>query len=171
MDYRIISADCHIDMTWMPGNLWVEHAPAKWRDQVPQVRETAEGPKWYAEGKELGVFGGLGFVGGGLFSTVLVMSDGRRRFDQLAIPRFTALGAVGGLLLGALVTVTGFVDGLPFGYAIVGSVTALLGATSAACTLAIARRSEDDALLRTSEEVGKVGLGQHETHDLLRPVS
>jgi predicted TIM-barrel fold metal-dependent hydrolase len=25
------------------------------------VRETTEGPRWYAEGKELGVFGGLGF--------------------------------------------------------------------------------------------------------------
>ena len=29
MAYRIISADCHIDMTWMPGNLWVDNAPAK----------------------------------------------------------------------------------------------------------------------------------------------
>ena len=53
MDYRIISADCHIDMTWMPGTLWVDNAPAKWRDQVPQVRETPDGPRWYAEGKEL----------------------------------------------------------------------------------------------------------------------
>ena len=61
MEYRIISADCHIDMTWMPGHLWVENAPAKWREQVPQVRETSNGPCWYAEGKELGVFGGLGF--------------------------------------------------------------------------------------------------------------
>ena len=61
MSYRVISADCHIDMTWMPGNLWTENAPAKFRQQVPQVRETPEGPKWYAEDKELGVFGGLGF--------------------------------------------------------------------------------------------------------------
>ena len=29
MNYRIISADCHIDMTWMPGDLWVKNAPAK----------------------------------------------------------------------------------------------------------------------------------------------
>ena len=36
MAYRIISADCHIDMTWMPGNLWVENAPARWRDHVPR---------------------------------------------------------------------------------------------------------------------------------------
>src|SRR5262249_58299467 len=49
MDYRIISADCHIDMTWMPGDLWVKNAPAKLREQVPHVRETAEGPRWYAE--------------------------------------------------------------------------------------------------------------------------
>jgi predicted TIM-barrel fold metal-dependent hydrolase len=61
MAYRIISADCHIDMTWMPGNLWVENAPARWRDHVPQVRDTPDGPHWYAEGQELGVFGGLGF--------------------------------------------------------------------------------------------------------------
>ena len=61
MDYRIISADGHIDMTWMPGDLWTANAPAKWRDQVPQVRQTAQGPRWYAEEKELGVFGGLGF--------------------------------------------------------------------------------------------------------------
>jgi len=44
MDYRIISADCHIDMTWMPGDLWVKNAPAKWSDQVPQVRESSDGP-------------------------------------------------------------------------------------------------------------------------------
>jgi predicted TIM-barrel fold metal-dependent hydrolase len=48
-------------MTWMPGDLWTSQAPAKWRDQVPQVRQTPERPRWYAEGKELGVFGGLGF--------------------------------------------------------------------------------------------------------------
>ena len=51
MAYRIISADCHIDMTWMPGNLWVENAPASWRDQVPQVRETPDGPHWYRGGQ------------------------------------------------------------------------------------------------------------------------
>jgi predicted TIM-barrel fold metal-dependent hydrolase len=61
MDYRIISADCHIDMTWMPGDLWVKNAPARLRDQVPQVRETSDGPHWFVEGKDLGVYGGLGF--------------------------------------------------------------------------------------------------------------
>ena len=53
------------------------------------------------------MFGVLGFVGGGLFSTVLVIADGRRRFDQLATPRFAALGTVGGVALGAAVGVIG----------------------------------------------------------------
>jgi len=61
MDYRIISADCHIDMTWMPGDLWIENAPAKFKEGVPQVRETPDGPHWYVEGKDVGVYGGLGF--------------------------------------------------------------------------------------------------------------
>jgi hypothetical protein len=51
MSYRIISADCHIDMTWMPGDLWVKNGPAKFRDRVPQVRQTDDGPRWFAEEK------------------------------------------------------------------------------------------------------------------------
>lgn len=61
MAHPIISADCHIDMTWMPGDLWTTNAPARWKELVPQVRQTPDGPRWYAEGQELGVFGGLGF--------------------------------------------------------------------------------------------------------------
>src|SRR6266403_4304589 len=61
MSYRVISADCHIDMTWMPGDRWVKNGPAKFRDRVPQVRQTDDGPRWFAEDKELGVYGGLGF--------------------------------------------------------------------------------------------------------------
>lgn len=61
MTHPIISADGHIDMTWMPGDLWTTNAPAHFKEFVPQVRQTPEGPRWYAEGQELGVFGGLGF--------------------------------------------------------------------------------------------------------------
>src|SRR5438128_11969406 len=61
MSYRIISADGPHDMTWRHGDLWVKNAPARFRDRVPQVRQTDAGTRWYAEEKELGVFGGLGF--------------------------------------------------------------------------------------------------------------
>ncbi len=61
MDYNIISADSHIDMTWMPGNLWLDQAPPDLKDSVPRVVDTTDGPRWFAEGNELGVFGGVGF--------------------------------------------------------------------------------------------------------------
>lgn len=61
MEYKLISGDSHIDMTWMPGDVFVENAPAKFKDTVPRVVETDSGPHWFAEGKDLGVYGGLGF--------------------------------------------------------------------------------------------------------------
>src|SRR5919205_4311960 len=48
------------------------------------------------------VFGVLGFIAGVTFSGLLALAEGRRRFDQLSLPRFAGWGAVGGLLLSAL---------------------------------------------------------------------
>ena len=45
------------------------------------------------------IFGVLGFVAGVTFSGLLVLTEGRRRFDQMSLPRFAAWGAAGGLLL------------------------------------------------------------------------
>ena len=53
MEYKVISGDCHIDLRWLPYNLFTSIAPAKWKDQVPQVVDTPEGKKWFAEGKDL----------------------------------------------------------------------------------------------------------------------
>jgi predicted TIM-barrel fold metal-dependent hydrolase len=61
VEYNIISGDSHIDMTWMPGDLWASQAPLALRDDAPRVIETDEGLKWTAEGKILGVFGGSSF--------------------------------------------------------------------------------------------------------------
>src|SRR4051812_33253061 len=48
------------------------------------------------------VFGVFGLLAGVTFSAVLTLTEGRRRFDQLSLPRFAGWGAVGGLLLSAL---------------------------------------------------------------------
>jgi hypothetical protein len=48
------------------------------------------------------IFGVLGFMAGVVFSVVLALSAGRRRFDQMSLPRFAGWGAVGGLLLSAV---------------------------------------------------------------------
>src|SRR4030095_359325 len=41
-----------------------------------------------------------GFLGGVVFSMVLWIAARRRRFDELSLSRFSALGAMAGLLLG-----------------------------------------------------------------------
>src|SRR5688500_5916474 len=48
-----------------------------------------------------------GFLGGVIFSIVLPIAAGRRRFDELSLPLVAAWGAVGGVLLGVLLVVMG----------------------------------------------------------------
>src|SRR6185503_18116984 len=48
------------------------------------------------------VFGLLGLVAGATFSGVLALTEGRRTFEQLSLPRFAGWGAVGGLLLSGI---------------------------------------------------------------------
>ena len=43
-----------------------------------------------------------GFLCGALFSAVLGIAEGGRRFDELSLPRLAAWGAVSGLLVGVL---------------------------------------------------------------------
>ena len=85
------------------------------------------------------LFGGLGFIAGVTFSGLLALSEGRRRFDQLTLPRFAAWGAMGGLLLSAL-----FVRGTALGWGEVLAISTTFGLASAACasgSLAVARRA------------------------------
>ncbi len=49
------------------------------------------------EGAAVGVI--IGFFAGATFSTVLGITEGRRRFDEMSLPRFAGWGAVGGVLL------------------------------------------------------------------------
>ncbi len=84
-----------------------------------------------------------GFLCGAVFSAVLGIAEGRRRFDELSLSRVGAWGAVSGVLVGALPFVLGSSEnaGLPawlLGVAIIGSIT-LLSAVSAAGSLALAK--------------------------------
>ena len=85
-----------------------------------------------------------GFLGGLIFSAVLWMTEGRRRFDELSLPRVGAWGAVSG----ALLVLTGVALGLNLwpAIALLGPVT-LLSAASATGSLALARKAGDLQLL------------------------
>ena len=53
MKYNIISADSHIDLEFLPADLFTSNAPPGWRDRMPQVMETERGPEWQTSGKFL----------------------------------------------------------------------------------------------------------------------
>jgi hypothetical protein len=90
------------------------------------------------------VFGVFGFIAGVTFSGVLVLAEGRRRFDQMSLPRFAAWGAIGGLLLSAL-----FAKAASLGWTDLRAVIPTFTLACAACaagSLALARRAVDRAL-------------------------
>ena len=85
------------------------------------------------------LFAALGFMAGVIFSGLLVLTEGRRRFDEMSLPRFAAWGATGGLLLSAL-----FVRGAALGWGEVLAISTTFAVASAACaagSLAVARRA------------------------------
>ena len=49
--HRFISADDHIDLRWLPKNLWTERLPARLRAQGPRVIDTNKGAYWTWEGQ------------------------------------------------------------------------------------------------------------------------
>jgi predicted TIM-barrel fold metal-dependent hydrolase len=49
MQYRRISADCHLDLPWMPPDLFVSEAPRELKDRMPYVQDSPDGPRWVAK--------------------------------------------------------------------------------------------------------------------------
>ena len=39
MEYSVISADTHLDLTWLPGDMFVEAAPAHLKSQMPYTTD------------------------------------------------------------------------------------------------------------------------------------
>ena len=46
MQYRRISADCHLDLPWLPRELFVSEASRELKDRMPYVEEGPDGKKW-----------------------------------------------------------------------------------------------------------------------------
>jgi hypothetical protein len=109
------------------------------------------------------MLGAAGFVAGVIFSGVLGLVEGRRRFDQLSLARFAAWGAVGGFLLSAAFVLAVSLSGDPaflWNLLVLGPVFAVAAAGSASGSLALARRAQDRVSLETTEEVTAEGLSK-----------
>jgi predicted TIM-barrel fold metal-dependent hydrolase len=64
MDYRVISADCHLDLIWLPPDLFTANATAAMRDRMPFVTEGPKGPIWVSKkGAQFGLVNGMGSAG------------------------------------------------------------------------------------------------------------
>jgi uncharacterized protein len=64
MRYDVISADCHIDLIWLPPDLFTGNSPAKLRDRMPYVIEGRSGKRWVAKnGANFGLMNGMGSAG------------------------------------------------------------------------------------------------------------
>ena len=56
MRYERISADCHLDLCWLPPDLFVANASAAMKDRMPHVIDGPKGPMWVTKkGANLGL--------------------------------------------------------------------------------------------------------------------
>ncbi|MGH7908291.1 MAG: amidohydrolase family protein [Thermodesulfobacteriota bacterium] len=64
MRYEVISADCHVDLCWLPPKLFTENASSAMRERMPYVADGPGGRRWTTKkGVNLGLENGMGSGG------------------------------------------------------------------------------------------------------------
>ena len=64
MQYKRISADCHLDMIWLPPDLFTSEASGELKERMPFVSEGPNGKEWVARnGASFGLVAGVGSAG------------------------------------------------------------------------------------------------------------
>ena len=64
VQHRVISADCHIDLIWLPPDLFTSEAPAALKERMPYVEEREDGLRWVSrDGADFGLVNGMGSAG------------------------------------------------------------------------------------------------------------
>ena len=92
MRYNRISADCHLDMPWMPPDLFTSEASHELKDRMPYVTDGPDGPMWVTKnGANFGLKNGVGqnrrvdiMAETGLFS------DGQKDIRRVSDPHLRA---------------------------------------------------------------------------------
>ena len=115
------------------------------------------------------LFAPLGFFAGIIFSGILVVIEGRRRFDRMSLSRFAGWGAVSGLLLSGIFVVAAALRGeaLWGEFLVFGPALAMASAVCAAGSLAVARRAERRELPGPGAEPAVADLTEDEKRELL----
>jgi predicted TIM-barrel fold metal-dependent hydrolase len=95
MQYTRISADCHIDLCWLPPDLFTANATAALKDRMPYVTDGPKGPVWVTRrGANLGLMNGMGsagreYVPGQIHRSDRMASTGLYEDGQRGIRRLT----------------------------------------------------------------------------------
>ena len=111
------------------------------------------------------IFAVLGFIAGVIFSAILALTESRRGFDQMSLPRFAVWGATGGLLLSAV-----FSKAASLGWGDVLVIAPTFAVACAACasgSLALARRAGLRELPGSRGDIAARELTDHETRKLI----
>jgi len=66
MDVKVMSADSHLDLTYLPPDVFTSRLSTRWGDEIPHVVERDGGKFWVSGGNTLGAHGvyGPGITGG-----------------------------------------------------------------------------------------------------------
>ena len=97
MLFEMISADCHLDLCWLPPALFTSNASADMRDRMPHVIESPKGPTWVTKkGAGLGLACGMGSAGREYVPGVIhradrmastgLYEDGKKGIRRLTVP-------------------------------------------------------------------------------------
>ena len=97
MKYDVISADCHIDLIWLPPDLFTANTSAHLRDRMPYVTNGEDGPQWVSRsGSNFGLMNGMGSAGrpyvpgqihrSDRMASTGLYEDGRRGIRRLTDP-------------------------------------------------------------------------------------
>lgn len=97
MKYDFISADCHIDLIWLPPDLFTSNASASLKDRMPYVANGRKGDQWVANnGAKFGLVNGMGSAGreyvpgeihrSDRMASTGLYDDGRRGIRRLTDP-------------------------------------------------------------------------------------
>src|SRR5438874_8986373 len=98
MKYDVISADCHVDLIWLPPDLFTANAPAAVKDRMPYVSEGPGGREWVTKtGASFGLDAGMGSAGrkyepGKIHRSDRMASTGLYDNEQKQIRRLTDPG-------------------------------------------------------------------------------
>ena len=76
MKYEVISADCHVDLIWLPPDLFTSNARAALKDRMPCVTDGPKGKQWVSKnGAYFGLMNGMGSAGREYVPGVIHRSD------------------------------------------------------------------------------------------------